>query len=97
MHAERKEDLDSNQRTKSKYAIPTLNAFAQGLNAKEEQYYKKKGKKKFILEYNFETEMIICNYKYLKKHAKDCSPMLRQKEHIDAILKEYSRLQNGSE
>ena len=42
MHAERKEDLDSNQRTKSKYAIPTLSALAQGLNAKEEQYYKKK-------------------------------------------------------
>ena len=41
--------------------------------------------------------MIICNHKYLKKHAKDCSHMLRPKGHIDAILKEYSRLQNGSE
>ena len=64
---------------------------------KRNNIIKKKGKKKFILEYNFETEMIICNHKYLKKHAKDCSHMLRPKGHIDAILKEYSRLQNGSE
>ena len=87
MHAKNKSQLTENQRTKSKFAIPIWNTILKGLNQDE-------GNTNTYLWYDDETDSIRINYDTILKRLKDedNGDTLRDKEEINAMLKEYSRL-----
>jgi hypothetical protein len=90
MHAKWKKNLNNEQRPLSKFAVPIYDCVEKGWNHVEKE-------EDPILIYNDETGIITCNYETLTMYARRNKSDLRSKEHIDAILKEYSRLQNVSE